>query len=230
MRHAVLQILGLIMFLTFQNFTYVDWASVRLAPINNLLREKHARELLGSQYGKIRKSFSLVAKDELNQSLHHLVKDNLDEKNLDLSLDISSSIIQESQKYNLDPLFVMAVIQTESKFNPEIIGSHGEIGLMQIKPDTAAWIVEKYKLDITNEINLKDPKVNIQIGTAYLSYLRTSFPKKPTRYIAAYNMGPRNVRKLTAQNKSPKDYPERVLGNYKQIYQQVSDRSNRKDI
>lgn len=215
-----------ILTIAFQNFTYVDWSSVKLTPINESLRSKHGKELLGSEF-KSSDSRKKISKKEikLHQKLHHLLKENLQEQDIESSLKISRSLIQESQKHKLDPFFVMAVIQTESRFNPRALGGQGEIGLMQIKPDTAQWIVEKFKLDVPDNFDLTDPAINIRIGTAYLSYLRGSFPKLPIKYIAAYNMGPQKVRDLTSKKKTPKEYPTKVLDNYKQINQLVGNRS-----
>ena len=39
-----------------------------------------------------------------------------------------------------------AVVRHESNFNPRVTGRAGEIGLMQIKPKTAAWIAERYHI------------------------------------------------------------------------------------
>jgi soluble lytic murein transglycosylase len=229
MKHLTVIAIGLLV-CAYQNFTYVDWSSVKLTPINEFHRALHAKELLGndSKLPVLKRTSRKNMK--LHQKLHHVIKENLDDKDMESSLLISRAIIQESQKYKLDPFFLIAVIQTESKFDPRVIGSHGEIGLMQVKPDTAEWIVEKYNLEVPKEFDLKDPAVNIRIGAAYMSYLRESFPKKPSRYIAAYNMGPRRVRELTLKKQTPKEYPTRVLDNYRQLYHIVSERAQHQEI
>lgn len=229
MKHFMVLTIGLLI-CAFQNFTYVDWSSVKLTPINESHRALHAKELLGKNNKLPFLKKTPRTEMKLHQKLHHLIKENLDDQDMESSLLISRAIIQESQKYKLDPFFLMAVIQTESQFDPRVLGSHGEIGLMQIKPDTAEWIVEKYSLEVPKEFDLKDPAINIRIGAAYLSYLRESFPKKPSRYIAAYNMGPRKVRELTLKNLTPKEYPTRVLENYRQLYHLVTGRSQLQEI
>lgn len=229
-------LLGLgILVIAFQNFTYVDWSSIQLTPINERLRAKHAKELLGGKALRERSakakrgitSFTKPSKKEIksNQRLHQLIKANLLKEDLDSTAEIASTMIRESQKSKLDPFFVMAVIKTESGFDPRVVGSHGEIGLMQIKPDTAEWIVEKYDIDVPQVFDLKDPIINIRIGIAYFKYLRESFPKDPMSYIGAYNMGPNNVRKLASRKQNPKEYPTRVLENYIHIYDDLDERS-----
>ena len=120
----------------------------------------------------------------------------------------------------MDPLFLMAVIATESQFNPKARGSHGEIGLMQVLPKTAKWIAPQAGIK-RNQINLEDPALNIRIGATYFAKLRKTFEGKGTRYVSAYNMGSKNVRKLLKSNKEPKIYSARVIGNYTAFYARI---------
>jgi hypothetical protein len=57
-----------------------------------------------------------------------------------------------------------AVTQVESGFHPELIGTVGEIGLMQVRPGTAAML----GFQGTPE-QLALPEVNIRYGVAYLA-------------------------------------------------------------
>jgi soluble lytic murein transglycosylase len=130
---------------------------------------------------------------------------------------VAFTLISESNKYDLDPLFVLAVIQTESRFNPRARGHNGEIGLMQILPESSVWLAHRMKLK--GHIDLRDPVMNIKIGTAYLAHLRSHFGPVGSRYLAAYNMGIHNVHKLLAKDKEPIRYANRVLKNYRDLYQ-----------
>ena len=56
---------------------------------------------------------------------------------------ISSAILGSSRRHRIDPLLVMAVIDHESRFDGSKRGSHGEIGLMQIKPATGRWLAQR---------------------------------------------------------------------------------------
>jgi soluble lytic murein transglycosylase-like protein len=132
---------------------------------------------------------------------------------------IAYTLISESNKYNLDPLFVLAVIETESHFNPRAHGKRGDIGLMQILPDTSEWMAHRLKMK--GRVDLRDPLMNIKIGTAYLAHLRKHFGPVGSRYLAAYNMGIHNVHKLLAREKEPILYANRVLKNYRDLYQRL---------
>ena len=45
-----------------------------------------------------------------------------------------------SQQYQVDEYLVIAMVKTESKFQPEAVSGFGAMGLMQLMPETAIWI------------------------------------------------------------------------------------------
>ena len=98
-----------------------------------------------------------------------------------------------AKEYDVDPFLVYAVIHTESRFREDAVSPAGAIGLMQVTPDTGQFISEQLKLSSFTEELLKDPELNIRMGTWYLSYLKESFPRVET-LLAAYNAGPNRVR------------------------------------
>lgn len=148
------------------------------------------------------------------------IENNLPKAMKSKAFEIARAVITEANHHNMDPLFLLAVIKTESRFNIKARGRHGEIGLMQILPKTAAWIAPQ--AGVGANFNLEDPSTNIRIGATYFAQLRKSFGGKAPRYVGAYNMGPANVYKLAAQNIEPKEYPSRVLGFYKGFYKSFS--------
>ncbi len=85
----------------------------------------------------------------------------------------------------LPPELVAAVIYTESRFTPDAESPRGAVGLMQLMPDTAAWVAEQQGTQVHD---LRDPEENIRLGTWYLRYLRTRFTS-PEMALAAYNAG-----------------------------------------
>lgn len=180
----------------------------------------HARELLGSGYkGSLAEQSSTMP--SISEFVHKTMATKLG-KNWKKQADkVSEMILAESEKKGFDPIFVLAVIQTESQFDPTIVGTAGEIGLMQIKPDTAKWISQKENIPWKGKATLKNPVMNVKIGIAYMSFLRKNFAGAANRYVAAYNMGPKNVRRLVAQSVQPKDYATRVMANYTTIYSEM---------
>lgn len=185
-------------------------------------RWNHAKELLGKYYKK-----SVVKTGEeiavLDEFLRDWTKHSLKEQWKKSAPLITKTIIQESDRYHFDPVFLMAVIQNESSFDPTVRGSFGEIGLMQLTPQTAEWITKKYSLPWRGKESLKDPVTNIRIGSAYLAYLREKFGNQSQLYLAAYNMGSTNVNRALAKQIWPKDYATRVIHRYLGFYTHLRD-------
>lgn len=154
-------------------------------------------------------------------TLNKLVKDRLPQKYKEQSKNITETIFKESRKADLDPLYIVAIIQTESTFNPDSIGIHKEVGLMQLRETTAQWINKKLNLNL-DHIDLRDPVTNIIVGAAYLGYLRDKFKSSGYHYTAAYNMGSTSVLRLIASNKEPRIYPNKVKKHFKQAYKSLS--------
>ena len=99
-----------------------------------------------------------------------------------------------SNRYGVDPYLVMAVIRSESKFEPTLVSKKGAVGLMQLMPDTANWITEQSEMKSLYQPDLEHPETNIHLGTWYLGYLIKMFEGNEIMAIAAYNAGPGNVK------------------------------------
>lgn len=109
-----------------------------------------------------------------------------------------------SKEYDLDPLFVLAVMKTESNFDQEAKSHKNARGLMQITPDTGKWICEKMNLGEYNEEMLYDEETNIKMGCWYLDDLRKQFGNLDLAVIA-YNAGRGNLTKWLNNEKYSKD-------------------------
>lgn len=113
------------------------------------------------------------------------------------------AIKKYSQEFNVDIPLVLAVIHTESAFNPLAQSHIPAFGLMQIVPNSAGKDVQKliYKRSqAPSSSMLFNPSTNIQHGCAYLHilnhrYLKAIKNKKSREHccIAAYNTGAGNV-------------------------------------
>jgi hypothetical protein len=71
---------------------------------------------------------------------------------------------QEVRKTGLPADIADAVVDIESNYDPSTIGAVGEIGLMQVRPGTAAMLGFRGSAG-----ELAKPEVNIHYGVAYLS-------------------------------------------------------------
>lgn len=190
-----------------------------------LLRKTHAQELLGNEYQR-----SAVRAGEklrnMDQWIYEWTQSALKKEWKHYSKSIADTVIQESNRYGFDPVFLLAVIESESNFNPGVTGSFGEVGLMQILPETAKWIATKTKIPWLGNDSLKDPVTNIRLGTAFLAYLREKFSSHGELYLSAYNMGTGNVRRFLERNISPKEYSSRVMRKYVGYYQKLERQVN----
>ena len=114
-------------------------------------------------------------------------------------------IYAESEKHELPAPLVLAIMHTESHFNPKAKSHVPAYGLMQIVPTTAGHDVNKLfrgKDKPMKASELYNPKINIETGTAYLKildsrYLRGIKDEDSATYavIAAYNTGSGNIAK-----------------------------------
>ncbi len=102
-------------------------------------------------------------------------------------------IYEAGEKYEVDQLFIKAVIQAESGGDPEAISSAGAQGLMQLMPGTANEL---------GVINPFDPEENIMAGTRYLRQLLDRYRGNKKLALAAYNWGMGNL------EKRPESIPE----------------------
>lgn len=111
--------------------------------------------------------------------------------------------------YKVDPLFIAAIIRVESNYKPEMLSKKGAIGLMQIMPDTAQWIVEQAEFSHLTKDRLNNPDVNIEVGSWYIHSLTSEFRSllqqgsKMDRIAiiaASYNAGPGNVAKWVSES------------------------------
>ena len=98
-------------------------------------------------------------------------------------------IEQYAKLQQLDPALVKAVIAVESAFQPNAVSVKGAVGLMQIIPETG----ERYGVvgDATRSIEqkLRDPAINLRVGTRHLRSLLVLFDDDLELALAAYNAG-----------------------------------------
>jgi soluble lytic murein transglycosylase len=103
-------------------------------------------------------------------------------------------------KFGVDPLLIAAIVRVESNYKPKLISVKGAIGLMQLMPDTADWIIRMEGFSSSMKESLHDPKTNIMIGAKYIDILNHQFNNNLPEVLAAYNAGPGNVTKWRESN------------------------------
>lgn len=133
---------------------------------------------------------------------------------------LASMIVMESIRSGYDPLFVTAVIKSESTFNRHAVSYAGAMGLMQIMPDTGRFVSKLKNVEWKGTTKLNDPEYNIRLGIAYLKHLEKAFNGNKKLMLIAYNWGPKNVSDaLNRQKKVPSScvkYAKTILNNHTQ--------------
>jgi peptidoglycan lytic transglycosylase len=109
-----------------------------------------------------------------------------------LPLADASVIREQAAAKHLDPALIAAVIYAETKFEPRTSAA-GALGLMQLEPETAAFIARRSGGTRFTTEDLATPRINVAYGSWYLRYLLQRYEGEELLAIAAYNAGLANV-------------------------------------
>ena len=119
---------------------------------------------------------------------------------------------QQAKRYKLDPALLLAIIHTESSFNPLARSPIPAFGLMQIVPTSAGKDVSNFlqgKPLLLSPEYLFQADNNVEAGSTYVHILSNRYFKNVRNVqsriymsIAAYNTGPGNVAKTLSGSKS----------------------------
>lgn len=128
--------------------------------------------------------------------------------------DLDWTIYRASQEAGLDPRFVHAVIQQESRYKSEAVSNAGAQGLMQLMPATA----KRFGCDDPH-----DASANIKAGTKYLAWLLKRFDGDVSLALAGYNAGEGAVDKYDGvpPYSETQNYVRKIVANYGKTYLEV---------
>ena len=105
-----------------------------------------------------------------------------------------SAIVRvHSSENHIEPALLAAVIESESKFNPNAHSHAGAVGLMQLTPSTAEGIAQATDGTRFRVSDLTNPDINIRYGAWYLRHLLDRYDQHERLALAAYNAGEDNV-------------------------------------
>jgi soluble lytic murein transglycosylase-like protein len=127
---------------------------------------------------------------------------------------IARTVVEASRRHDLPPGLALAVIEVESRFDPDAVSHKGAIGLMQVLPSTGAPVARRLGIAWRGPQTLFDPRANVHIGVAYLRELIDRYASVRAA-LAAYNWGPGEIdSRLREGSVLPVSYAERVLDAY----------------
>jgi membrane-bound lytic murein transglycosylase MltF len=156
-----------------------------LSNLNTFLREHREGTLLGNMLIKRYYEKTKWIQDPLGKAEKKHLKQ------------LGALFRKYAKMYGFDWLKIAALAYQESRFDQEKKSGRGAVGVMQIKPDTAA----------DSNVNIKDVfklENNIHAGVKYLAFLRDRYfddaaidPNAKVNFtVAAYNAGPARIESL----------------------------------
>lgn len=153
------------------------------------------------------------------------------------------AVLMISQRHQVDPLWVLSVMWTESHFKYKAKSIVGARGLMQIMPETKKYIYKLYKrrgnslVVEADKFNINEyfpykvlpyevknyvhKLVNIELGVIYLKGLLKDFKQSHKLATVAYNMGPGWTRGRLRRN-LPVGQKNLYLTKVKKAYSQIA--------
>jgi soluble lytic murein transglycosylase-like protein len=124
-----------------------------------------------------------------------------------VSPSLASDIHEAAVNEEIDPRMAFGLVRAESRFRPTIVSPVGAVGLTQVMPATARWLVPG-----TSKADLKDPDTNLKVGFKYLRSLLDQYDGNRELALTAYNRGPGTVAKLLKTGRDPDNgYAEMVM-------------------
>jgi soluble lytic murein transglycosylase len=104
-------------------------------------------------------------------------------------VNFASILFKEAERQKVDPYLLLALIRQESGFDPQALSVANAHGLMQLVPATARFVAKGMKMRPPSVARLRDPEVNIPLGTKYFSDLLRRFDGQSDKALAGYNAG-----------------------------------------
>ena len=128
------------------------------------------------------------------------------------------------EQYDVEVELILALVKRESTFNPKAISRNGAAGLLQLMPPTA----RELGLKVPSYENVRkptpDPSIderfhptkNLNAGIKYMHEMLERYNGDYSLALAAYNVGPGNVRKNGKLSRSAERHVSKVLEGYYQ--------------
>lgn len=199
------------------------------SPVHRSMIRDFAQELIGRHPPKVKKITGRDGIERLAVSVEfNLVPDHVEIR----ARKFYPMVRKHAEKNKVDPAVVMAIIHTESVFNPMARSKTPAYGLMQLVPRGGGLEAYNAIYEESHELTpqyLYDPENNIELGTAYYNILKNRYmsdvinPLSRTYCaVAAYNAGASNVGYAFISEKSiSQATPEINRMDSKEVYERL---------
>lgn len=128
-------------------------------------------------------------------------------REFDIPLSLATNIHAAAVEEKVSPRVAFGLVKAESSFRSRAVSPVGAVGLTQLLPSTARWMVPG-----TTRSDLMNPETNLRIGFKYLRYLIDEYEGDERLALTAYNRGPGTVNRLIARGRDPDNgYADKVL-------------------
>ena len=99
-----------------------------------------------------------------------------------------------AKSFSIPKELIWSIMRAESAYRKDALSPVGAMGLMQLMPFTATQVSVRLLGDgAVDAKTIRQPEVNIRLGSRYLQRLMTQFQGKIPLAVAAYNAGPHRV-------------------------------------
>ena len=126
-------------------------------------------------------------------------------------------LVKYADMYDIPYSLVLSIIDIESNFTKDLVGSSQDRGYMQIIPGTEKWLANNYGAELGLSYNpdrIFEPEYNLALGIKYLDELMDDYGTDYDRILSEYNRGSGNLQKYYQAYKTySTSYSEKVLSN-----------------
>ena len=124
-----------------------------------------------------------------------------------LSTDLQDYIFALCESNNVPVALILAMIETESSFRPNVISGTNDYGLMQINSINHEWLSEKYGIT-----DFLDPYQNVFCGITIIAGHLEKTDGDITKALMCYNCGLTGARRLWDKGIYSTSYTEKIEG------------------
>jgi len=138
-----------------------------------------------------------------------------------LDLEAATSLVKYADQYDISYSLILSIIDIESNFTEDLVGTHEDRGYMQIIPGTEKWLATAYGDELGLEYNperIFEPSYNLALGIKYIDILMNAYGSNYERILSEYNRGPSKLQSYYKLNQTYSTGYSRLVLNKERKY------------